>query len=203
MFKEKTKIFKDHQEFIDRKDKSQNGVNQEFADKYPHWKEINDTNTGCWNCYYCMNCIHCNYCRYCLDCWYCKSCKSCINCYNSYYHHDGWNCKGYYNLTFDLKIPIIKNIHQEVYKAASKPDALNLEKWHTCDTTHCRGGWVVFLAGEEGKELEEKTSTLFAAVQIYKASSDIHVPLNMFFESYDNSLKDIKRCVELELNKNN
>jgi len=38
--------------------------------------------------------------------------------------------------------------------------------WHTCDTTHCRAGWVTMIAGKEGKELEEKTSTQFAAMQI-------------------------------------
>lgn len=71
--------------------------------------------------------------------------------------------------------------------------------WHACDTTHCRAGWVVTLAGKEGKELEDKTSTLFAAMQIYKASSPIRVSPTRFFDSNDIAMADIKRCAELEV----
>ncbi len=71
-------------------------------------------------------------------------------------------------------------------------------KWHTCDTTHCRAGWVVTLAGEKGKELEAKTSTLFAAMMIYKASSPIKVSPPRFFEKNDVAMADMKKCAELE-----
>ena len=69
---------------------------------------------------------------------------------------------------------------------------------HTCDTTHCRAGWVVTLAGEKGKELEAKTSTLFAAMRIYRASSGIHVPPTRFFGSNEDALADMKRCATEE-----
>jgi len=55
-------------------------------------------------------------------------------------------------------LPIIKNIHQEIYAAASQPSALDMGHWHVCDTTHCRGGWVVFLAGQGGKDGEPTVS---------------------------------------------
>ena len=70
--------------------------------------------------------------------------------------------------------------------------------WHTCSTTHCRAGWVVHLAGEAGKELEKKTSTLFAAMQIYKASSPIRVSPTRFFETNEAAMKDMQRCAEEE-----
>jgi hypothetical protein len=70
--------------------------------------------------------------------------------------------------------------------------------WHTCDTTHCRAGWAVFLAGEEGKKLEQQTSTLFAAMQIYKKSSEIRVYPPRFFEGNETALADMKRCAEEE-----
>jgi hypothetical protein len=55
------------------------------------------------------------------------------------------------------------------------------------------------LAGEEGKALEKLTSTLFAAMQIYKKSSpEIRVYPPRFFESNQIALADIKRCAELE-----
>lgn len=73
-----------------------------------------------------------------------------------------------------------------------------MNDWHTCDTTHCRAGWVVFLAGKEGKELEEKTSTPFAAMQIYKKSSEIKVSPVRFYDNADRAMEDIKLCAELE-----
>jgi hypothetical protein len=73
-----------------------------------------------------------------------------------------------------------------------------MSDWHTCETTHCRAGWAVFLAGQAGKELEEKTSTLFAAMQIYKASSEIRVFPPQFYKPNKEALEDMKRCAELE-----
>ena len=70
-----------------------------------------------------------------------------------------------------------------------------MESWHTCGTTHCRGGWVVTLAGEAGKELAEATSTLFAAVQIYKASGYKISPVR-FFDDNEPAMADMKRLAE-------
>jgi hypothetical protein len=94
--------------------------------------------------------------------------------------------------------PVIPHIHATVFAAASKPGALKMSAWHTCETTHCRAGWVVTLAGEQGKKLEEQTSTLFAAMQIYKASSPIDVPPTRFFGSNEDALKDMERCAQKE-----
>ncbi len=73
-----------------------------------------------------------------------------------------------------------------------------MSDWHTCEMTHCRGGWVVTLAGEKGKKLEGASSTLFAAMQIYKASSSIRVSPVRFFESDEVAMADILRCAEEE-----
>jgi hypothetical protein len=73
-----------------------------------------------------------------------------------------------------------------------------MRDWHSCNTTHCRGGWVVTLAGEKGKELERKTSTPFAAMQIYKASSPIRVSPVRFFDSDSLAMEDMKRCAAEE-----
>jgi len=73
-----------------------------------------------------------------------------------------------------------------------------MRSWHTCETTHCRAGWVVALAGENGKELQTQISTPLAAMVIYRASSDIKVSLNMFFVSNEEALQDMKRCADLE-----
>jgi hypothetical protein len=86
---------------------------------------------------------------------------------------------------------------------------LQMNDWHTdssvneegayCGTTHCRAGWIVTLAGKAGKDLEGRTSTLHAAMQIYRASSpEIRVSPTRFFESDEKAMVDIKRCAELE-----
>ncbi len=97
-----------------------------------------------------------------------------------------------------MEIPIIENIHQKIFEAVSKPDAFDMSDWHTCETTHCRAGWVTHLAGEAGKKLERETTTEFAAMQIYKQSSKIRVSPVRFYESNEVALADIKRCAEEE-----
>jgi hypothetical protein len=71
-------------------------------------------------------------------------------------------------------------------------------QWHTCDTTHCRAGWVVAIAGEKGKKLEGNSSTLFAAQQIYKASSPISVSPVRFFDDDNKAMTDMERCANEE-----
>jgi len=73
-----------------------------------------------------------------------------------------------------------------------------MKTWHTCGTTHCRAGWVVVLAGEDGAAMEKRTSTEFAAMQIYKASSPIRVFPVRFYETNAKALADMKRCAEEE-----
>lgn len=91
-----------------------------------------------------------------------------------------------------LNIPVIEDIHRKVYEAASKPSALNMAEVHACETTHCRAGWAVHLAGEAGYELEKKTSWLFAAQQIYKASGYQISPCR-FYDSNADAMADMAR----------
>lgn len=98
-----------------------------------------------------------------------------------------------------VEIPVIAGIHQAVYAAAtSRPDALDMCVFHhQCGTTHCRAGWVIHLAGEAGYALEQRTSSEFAAMQIYKASGHPISPCR-FYESNDVALADMKACAERE-----
>jgi hypothetical protein len=100
-------------------------------------------------------------------------------------------------------VPIIENIHQTVLKAVQQPGALDMTDWDTCSTTHCRGGWVVVLAGDKGKALQLASSHLFAAMQIYKASSKIKVSPVRFFETNELAMKDIERCAAEEVSLQN
>jgi hypothetical protein len=73
-----------------------------------------------------------------------------------------------------------------------------MDEWHTCDTTHCRAGWVVFLAGDAGKVLEQFHNTLLAALLIYKASSPIKVAPTRFFEDNKKAMADMQRVAAEE-----
>lgn len=172
-----TKIYKSYSEFCDREDKKENGVNESFSKNNPNYKDMNKENEGCWSCSRCYGCYDCSDCYDCYGCSYKKETKK-------------------DNIL--LNPPKIKNIHNTLLNAVNKPQALNMSTWHTCDTTHCRAGWVVTLAGKEGKELEAKTSTLFAAMMIYKASSPIRVSPPRFFDTNDKAMADIKKCAKEE-----
>jgi len=90
-----TQIFKNYKEFTNRKDKSINGVTQEFVDVHPNFEADNITNVGCFNCdrcdycNYCDNCYNCNYSNYCD---YCNDCNGCYHCYrhNGLSNGQGW-----------------------------------------------------------------------------------------------------------------
>ena len=96
-------------------------------------------------------------------------------------------------------MPAIKNIHQRIYELASGADALEMSTWHTCGTTHCRGGWVVTEAGEAGKALESFHGTLLAAQLIYD-ESDPSRRFNpcRFYDSNELAMADMKRLAEAE-----
>ena len=187
----KTKIFKNYEEFLEREDKDINGVSPEFAEINPKYEKENETNKACWNCIRCR------------DCSGCSDCIRCSGCSNIAHLKDKKNLSPEPLKEQAVKpgfpeVPVIKNIHQKVFEAALKPQALDMRNWHTCKTMHCRAGWVVTLAGEEGRNLEKKTSTLFAAMQIYKASSPIRVSPPRFFDTNEKALEDMKKCAEKE-----
>jgi hypothetical protein len=54
------------------------------------------------------------------------------------------------------------------------------------------------LAGEAGYLLAKQTSHEFAAKQIYKASSSIHVAPTRFYEDNETAMADIIRCAKEE-----
>ena len=86
-----------------------------------------------------------------------------------------------------------------MYEAASKESALDMSTWHTCETTHCRAGWVVTLAGEEGKKLEDKIGTPAAATLIYLASDKTLDRVPDFYCGNEEALADMKRLAEKEM----
>ena len=90
--------------------------------------------------------------------------------------------------------PAVQDIHQKLADAVNK-DNLNMKFWH-CKTTHCRAGWVVALAGEAGRELEEKIGTNAAAALIYMASDPALEQIPDWVASNEDALADIQEMAE-------
>ncbi len=91
-------------------------------------------------------------------------------------------------------MPVIPDIHKAVYAAASNPNSLAMDSVHTCADTHCRGGWVITLAGEAGAALEAFYNWELAAILIYDVS-DPAFKINpaRFYDTNDVALADMKR----------
>ena len=128
-------------------------------------------------------------CRDCVNCSGCSRCSLCSLCSDEKNVAPGKKLK-------PIAIPKIANIHAKVYAAATrKPDALGMSTWHTCGTTHCRGGWIVTLAGAKGKALEAFFNTELAAMLIYKESGYEINPCR-FYDNNEDALADMKRLAE-------
>ena len=181
-----TKIFKTYSEFLGRENKNDNGVSPEFAKENPEFAKENMTNEGCWDCSGCSGCAGCSGC---YDCSGCYRCSRCSGCSDKNEKSKSW-----------FGAPKIPSIHQRLLAAIQEKGCkLDMSNWHTCETTHCRAGWIVAMAGEEGKKFEAASSTIFAAMQIYKSSSPIRVSPVRFFEAHDIALADIQRCANEEV----
>ena len=94
----------------------------------------------------------------------------------------------------DLRdIPIIPNIDAAILAAIEADGHLRMSYWHTCETTHCRGGWAILCAGEAGKRLEDKFGSAVAAALIYHVSRPgKRIP--DFYASNAEAMADIKAC---------
>ena len=158
--------------------------------------------SDCSGCSRCSRCSGCSGCSGCSDCSGCSRCSGCYDCSSVAYLRSKDAVKGDPDtkVTHSAPIvPVIENIHSKVYAAASQPHALDMDAWHTCETTHCRAGWVVALAGEAGKALEKFHDTPLAALLIYHASSpELRVSPPRFYENSVMALADMKRLADLE-----
>jgi hypothetical protein len=89
-----------------------------------------------------------------------------------------------------LNIPIIKDIHLELYKTINQEGCtLDMRSWHSeyCKTTHCRAGWVVTLTGKEG------IGTDAAAAFIYQKSDPTLERIPNWYANEEEAMADIKR----------
>src|SRR5262245_20220368 len=64
-------------------------------------------------------------------------------------------------------IPIVEQLDAKILAAIETGGELKMKEWHTCETTHCRYGWAITLAGDAGRVLEGEVGPLTAGALIY------------------------------------
>lgn len=80
--------------------------------------------------------------------------------------------------------PVIPNIDSAILAAVESPG---------CETTHCRAGWAVTLAGLPGKMLEERIGPSATGALIYAASRP-GKPIPNFFATTEEAMEDMRKC---------
>lgn len=88
-------------------------------------------------------------------------------------------------------VPKIDSLDAKIFSAIQTGGILEMSTWHTCDTTHCRAGWAIHLAGDFGKMLETIYGSCAAGALIYQANTG-RIP--NFYASNEDALADIKKC---------
>ena len=58
--------------------------------------------------------------------------------------------------------------------AAFQDGALEMCNWHTCDTKHCLGGWLIYQAGEVGRLLEAAVGPSVAGLMLGGVEAHSH-----------------------------
>ena len=92
-------------------------------------------------------------------------------------------------------VPVIEALDAKILRAIETGGSLEMGAWHSCETTHCRSGWAITLAGEQGQALERKYGPHQAGRMIYLASVG-RVP--HFFESNEAALADLREQAALQ-----
>jgi len=87
-------------------------------------------------------------------------------------------------------IPIVEQLDAKILAAIEAGGELKMENWHTCETTHCRYGWAITLAGEAGRVLEVQMGPLTAGALIYWKSAG-YIPA--YTGAEDAVLEDIRQ----------
>jgi len=94
-------------------------------------------------------------------------------------------------------VPVVPCLDARILAELEKPrHALNMDVWHgdgaRCNTTHCRAGWAIHLAGEAGYSLEWHYGPELAGALIY-AASDPTEPIPNFHCSRAEAVRDLRR----------
>ena len=90
--------------------------------------------------------------------------------------------------------PVIARIDAAIVAAIRAEGCLlEMYAWHKCETTHCRAGWAVHLAGDAGHALEQQYGTSVAGALIYAASRP-DKPVPNWHVTNEEAMADLIKC---------
>ena len=106
----------------------------------------------------------------------------------------------------DADIPVVPHIDAAILASivankATGKNGLEMGRWHGggcdetnwCNTTHCRAGYAICLAGKDGFALEAKVGSAAAGALIY-AKSRPNKPVPDFYCDNERAMADIVAC---------
>lgn len=88
----------------------------------------------------------------------------------------------------------VPQLHTKILAAIEAGGTLEMRSWHACETTHCRAGWAIHLAGPAGKFLEACMGSAAAGALITLASCPWMEKVPNFYASNEEALADIRAC---------
>jgi hypothetical protein len=94
------------------------------------------------------------------------------------------------------EVPVVPQLDAKILAILESGEGkLDMDSWHSCETTHCRAGWAIHLAGTAGyaleKELEEDSAKAGRAIYLASTGRSPH-----FYATKERALEDIRRCAE-------
>ena len=95
-------------------------------------------------------------------------------------------------------IPAIPDLESKILAAVDGgAGKLQMKSWHICETTHCRAGWAVHIAGEVGYALEKAVGPATAGALIYaRATPDAPIP--DFYCDNATALADLRKRAQAQ-----
>ena len=88
-------------------------------------------------------------------------------------------------------VPVLKNPYTQILESVTKAGRLEMGTWHTCETTHCIGGWTCFLA-PGGRKFEALFSSPGDAAALILRKSRPDAPLPNFMASNEAAMAFIE-----------
>ena len=74
----------------------------------------------------------------------------------------------------DIATDAAQRLRAVAQAALAEPDALQMDAWHTCDTTHFVAGWAIAQAGEPGRLLEAAVGPQVAGLMLLGTEAHAH-----------------------------
>jgi hypothetical protein len=99
------------------------------------------------------------------------------------------------NLCGASGLPVVADSAERLIAAAAaataEPGALAMQTWHTCETTHCLGGWAIHQAGPLGTLLEQTLGAPIAALLLLGPEAYAH-----FYDSNEDALAYLRSVLD-------